>query len=62
MNLSIQDELHLFFEELYYHVTLSLLNKLEKALGFIFQTLGLKPPTLVGSGSVKENGNFQEMN
>ncbi|EJQ37519.1 transposase for insertion sequence element IS231D [Bacillus wiedmannii] len=35
MNLSIQDELQLFSEELYHHLTPSLLDKLAKELGFV---------------------------
>ncbi|ARX70190.1 transposase (plasmid) [Bacillus thuringiensis] len=35
MNLSIQDELRLFSEELYHHLTPSLLDKLAKELGFV---------------------------
>jgi hypothetical protein len=34
MNLSIQDELQLFSEELYRHLTPSLLEELAKELGF----------------------------
>ena len=35
MNLSIQDELQLFSEELYRHLTPSLLEELAKELGFV---------------------------
>ena len=35
MNLSIQDELQLFSEELYHHLTPSLLDKLARELGFV---------------------------
>ncbi|MEC3299018.1 IS4 family transposase, partial [Bacillus thuringiensis] len=35
MNLSIQDELQLFSEELYRHLTPSLLEELAKKLGFV---------------------------
>lgn len=35
MNLSIQDELQLFSEELYRHLTSSLLEELAKELGFV---------------------------
>lgn len=35
MNLSIQDELQLFSEELYHHLTPSLLEEPAKKLGFV---------------------------
>lgn len=35
INLSIQDELPLFFEELYRHLNSSLLEELPKELGFV---------------------------
>ncbi|MEC2898064.1 IS4 family transposase, partial [Bacillus cereus] len=35
MNLSIQDELQLFSEELYRHLTPSLLEELAKKVGFV---------------------------
>jgi hypothetical protein len=46
MNLSIQDELQLFSEELYRHLTPSLLEELAKRIGFC----------------KKENESFLEMN
>ncbi|MEC2470225.1 IS4 family transposase, partial [Bacillus thuringiensis] len=54
MNLSIQDELQLFSEELYRHLTPSILEELAKELGYVKRTRnfsGKDLSTILRSGS-----------